>query len=40
MGLTHGAEFFNTELETKEVDIADGMGFLVADRMTCDRNKL
>ena len=40
MGLTHGADFFNTDLEPKEVDIVDGVGFLVADRMTCDRNKL
>ena len=34
MGLTHGADFFNTELEPKKVDIVDGVGFLVADRMT------
>ncbi len=40
MGLTHGADFFNTELEPKKVDIVDGVGFLVADRMTCNRNKL
>ena len=40
MGITHGADFFNTELDPEEVDIVDGMGFLVADRMTCNRNKL
>eukprot|EP00804_Cyclotella_cryptica_P011815 CCRYP_021222-RA/>CCRYP_021222-RA protein AED:0.36 eAED:-0.92 QI:0/-1/0/1/-1/1/1/0/432 len=40
MGITHGADFFNAEFESDKVDIIDGMGFHISDRMTCDRTKL
>jgi hypothetical protein len=40
MGVMDGTDFFNMEVAPEELDFIEGVGFLVADRVTCDREKL
>lgn len=40
MGVTDGADFFNVEAVPERLDFIKGEGFIVAERVTCDRNKL